>query len=288
MEVDRIERQGLEEALLHSQKMKAVGQLTGGLAHDFNNLLAVIIGSLELTDSASPDAPRITRALKAAERGAMLTQRLLAFSRKQSLQPHAVEMKPLLENLSELMRHSLPATLTLDIEAQTPAWPAWIDVSQLENAIINLVMNARDAMEGQNGVIKIRTWNQRVTRSDGRRQDMVALEVIDHGCGMSQEVKSQVFEPFFTTKQTGSGSGLGLSMVYGFVRQSGGALRSKARRGREPPCGSSCRARRCPRSPMMPRWRPRPRQRVSCLCWSWKMRRACGRPCASNCTSLAT
>ncbi|MDN3794883.1 ATP-binding protein [Enterobacter hormaechei] len=224
MEVDRIERQGLEEALLHSQKMKAVGQLTGGLAHDFNNLLAVIIGSLELTDSASPDAPRITRALKAAERGAMLTQRLLAFSRKQSLQPHAVEMKPLLENLSELMRHSLPATLTLDIEAQTPAWPAWIDVSQLENAIINLVMNARDAMEGQNGVIKIRTWNQRVTRSDGSRQDMVALEVIDHGCGMSQEVKSQVFEPFFTTKQTGSGSGLGLSMVYGFVRQSGGRV----------------------------------------------------------------
>jgi Signal transduction histidine kinase regulating C4-dicarboxylate transport system len=94
----------------------------------------------------------------------------------------------------------------------------------LENAIINMVMNARDAMEGQSGVIKIRTWNQRVTRSDGRRQDMVALEVIDHGSGMSQEVKTQVFEPFFTTKQTGSGSGLGLSMVYGFVRQSGGRV----------------------------------------------------------------
>ncbi|HDR2376374.1 TPA: response regulator [Enterobacter asburiae] len=224
MEIDRVERQGLEEALLHSQKMKAVGQLTGGLAHDFNNLLAVIIGSLELTDPESKDAPRITRALKAAERGALLTQRLLAFSRKQSLTPHAVEMLPLLENLRELMRHSLPATLTLEIEAQTPAWPAWIDVSQLENAIINLVMNARDAMEGQSGVIKIRTWNQRVTRSDGRRQDMVALEVIDRGSGMSQEVKSRVFEPFFTTKQTGSGSGLGLSMVYGFVRQSGGRV----------------------------------------------------------------
>ncbi|MHA1053639.1 ATP-binding protein [Enterobacter mori] len=224
MEIDRIERQGLEEALLHSQKMKAVGQLTGGLAHDFNNLLAVIIGSLELTDTESKDAPRITRALKAAERGALLTQRLLAFSRKQSLTPHVVEMLPLLENLRELMRHSLPATLTLEIEAQTPAWSAWIDVSQLENAIINLVMNARDAMEGQSGVIKIRTWNQRVTRSDGRRQDMVALEVIDHGSGMSQEVKSRVFEPFFTTKQTGSGSGLGLSMVYGFVRQSGGRV----------------------------------------------------------------
>ncbi|WP_286808303.1 ATP-binding protein [Leclercia sp. UBA2479] len=224
MEIDRIERQGLEEALLHSQKMKAVGQLTGGLAHDFNNLLAVIIGSLELIDPASPEASRVGRALKAAERGALLTQRLLAFSRKQSLHPRAIEMKPMLENLGELMRHSLPATLSLDIEAQHPAWPAWIDVSQLENAIINLVMNARDAMEGQSSVIKIRTWNQRVTRSDGRRQDMVALEVIDHGCGMSQAIKAQVFEPFFTTKQTGSGSGLGLSMVYGFVRQSGGRV----------------------------------------------------------------
>ncbi|EFE05460.1 hybrid sensor histidine kinase/response regulator [Citrobacter youngae] len=224
MEIDRTERQELEEALLHSQKLKAVGQLTGGLAHDFNNLLAVIIGSLDLVEPDSPDAPRINRALKAAERGALLTQRLLAFSRKQSLHPHAVELKTLLENLGELMRHSLPATLTLEIEAQSPAWPAWIDVSQLENAIINLVMNARDAMEGQAGMIKIRTWNQRVTRSDGRKQDMVMLEVVDRGYGMSQEVKAQVFEPFFTTKQTGSGSGLGLSMVYGFVRQSGGRV----------------------------------------------------------------
>ncbi len=224
MEIDRTERQGLEEALLHSQKMKAVGQLTGGLAHDFNNLLAVIIGSLELVSPGSPDAPRISRALKAAERGAMLTQRLLAFSRKQSLHPQAVAMQPLLENLNELLRHSLPATLTLEIEAQSPAWAAWIDVGQLENALINLVMNARDAMEGRSGVIRIRTWNQRVTRSDGRRQDMVALEVSDHGCGMSQAVKAQVFEPFFTTKQTGSGSGLGLSMVYGFIRQSGGRV----------------------------------------------------------------
>ncbi|QMN55878.1 response regulator [Citrobacter freundii] len=224
MEIDRTERQGLEEALLHSQKLKAVGQLTGGLAHDFNNLLAVIIGSLDLVNPESPDASRVNRALKAAERGALLTQRLLAFSRKQSLHPHAVELKTLLENLGELMRHSLPATLTLEIEAQSPAWPAWIDVSQLENAIINLVMNARDAMDGQAGTIKIRTWNQRVTRSDGRKQDMVMLEVADQGSGMSQEVKAQVFEPFFTTKQTGSGSGLGLSMVYGFVRQSGGRV----------------------------------------------------------------
>lgn len=222
MEIDRIKRQELEEALLHSQKMKAVGQLTGGLAHDFNNLLAVIIGSLELVEPDARDAPRLSRALKAAERGALLTQRLLAFSRKQALHPQAVAMAPLLENLSELMRHSLPATLSLEIEAQSPAWPAWIDVGQLENALINLVMNARDAMAGRGGVIKIRTWNQRVTRSSGQRQDMVALEVIDHGSGMSQAVKARVFEPFFTTKATGSG--LGLSMVYGFVRQSGGRV----------------------------------------------------------------
>ncbi len=229
--LERSERKALEEALVHSQKMKAVGQLTGGLAHDFNNLLAVIIGSLELTSSDSPDAIRIQRALKAAERGAQLTQRLLAFSRKQSLHPHAVSMKNLLENLDPLIRHSLPATLTLEIEAQHPAWPAWIDVNQLENAIINLVMNARDAMEGQSGTIKIRTWNQRVVRSSGRKQDMVALEVIDSGHGMSAEVKAQVFEPFFTTKQTGSGSGLGLSMVYGFVRQSGGRVQIESAPG---------------------------------------------------------
>jgi PAS domain S-box-containing protein len=222
--LDRTERKGLEEALAHSQKMKAVGQLTGGLAHDFNNLLAVIIGSLELIAPGTPDAPRINRALKAAERGAQLTARLLAFSRKQSLNPRSVAMKTLLENIQELIRHSLPASITLEIEAQQPAWPAWIDVNQLENALINLVMNARDAMEGREGVIKLRTWNQRVTRGDGRRQDMVALEVIDSGCGMSAEVKAQVFEPFFTTKPTGSGSGLGLSMVYGFVRQSGGRV----------------------------------------------------------------
>ncbi|MDG5058211.1 ATP-binding protein [Klebsiella pneumoniae] len=224
MEIDRIKRQELEEALLHSQKMKAVGQLTGGLAHDFNNLLAVIIGSLELVEPDARDAPRLSRALKAAERGALLTQRLLAFSRKQALHPQAAAMAPLLENLSELMRHSLPATLSLEIEAQSPAWPAWIDVGQLENALINLVMNARDAMAGRGEVIKIRTWNQRVIRSSGQRQDMVALEVIDHGSGMSQAVKARVFEPFFTTKATGSGSGLGLSMVYGFVRQSGGRV----------------------------------------------------------------
>ncbi len=223
MEIDRIKRQELEEALLHSQKMKAVGQLTGGLAHDFNNLLAVIIGSLELVEPDARDAPRLQGAEGGGAWGAS-DPAAAGLSRKQALHPQAVAMAPLLENLSELMRHSLPATLSLEIEAQSPAWPAWIDVGQLENALINLVMNARDAMAGRDGVIKIRTWNQRVTRSSGQRQDMVALEVIDHGSGMSQAVKARVFEPFFTTKATGSGSGLGLSMVYGFVRQSGGRV----------------------------------------------------------------
>lgn len=202
----------------------------GELARAFN-VFARNTASLEHTTrllkekTNQMEIDRIKRQeLEAAERGALLTQRLLAFSRKQALHPQAVAMAPLLENLSELMRHSLPATLSLEIEAQSPAWPAWIDVGQLENALINLVMNARDAMAGRDGVIKIRTWNQRVTRSSGQRQDMVALEVIDHGSGMSQAVKARVFEPFFTTKATGSGSGLGLSMVYGFVRQSGGRV----------------------------------------------------------------
>lgn len=225
--LERTERKALEEALLHSQKMKAVGQLTGGLAHDFNNLLAVIIGSLELTTQQTQDAQteqRIARALKAAERGAQLTQRLLAFSRKQALHPQAITLQSLVENLQELLRHSLPTTLSLTIESQRPGWPAWVDANQLENALINLVVNARDAMEGRSGVVKIRIYNQRVQRSGGKKQDMVALEVIDTGCGMSEEVKAQVFEPFFTTKSVGSGSGLGLSMVYGFVRQSGGRV----------------------------------------------------------------
>lgn len=171
----------------------------------------------------SPDAPRISRALKAAERGAMLTQRLLAFSRKQSLHPHAVEMQPLLENLSELMRHSLPATLTLEIEAQQPARPAWIDVGQLENAIINLVMNARDAMEGQKGTIKIRTEPacdaQRRTQAGygGTGSDRQRLRHVRGGEG--PRLRAVLHHQADRQRQRP-----GLSMVYGFVRQSGGRV----------------------------------------------------------------
>jgi len=224
--LERTTRKALEEALLHSQKMKAVGQLTGGLAHDFNNLLAVIIGSLALTEgqlTPGPLASRIERARQAADRAAQLTQRLLAFSRKQALFPRAVSVVTLVDNLQELLQHSLLPGQQLVIDAQRPGWPAWIDASQLENALMNLVVNARDAMQQQSGEIRIRIWNQRRLEQEEKR-DRVTIEVIDHGCGMSAAVREQVFEPFFTTKATGSGSGLGLSMVYGFVRQSGGQI----------------------------------------------------------------
>ena len=229
MVLDRTDRKILEAELIHSQKMKAVGHLTGGIAHDFNNLLAVILGNLELllTDDdalAERTRQRIERAYKATERGAQLTQRLLAFSRKQALRPRAIDLAELVTNLRELMEHSLPASLRLELDIQPELRPAWMDANQLENSLLNLVVNARDAMEGRSGVIRIRLFNQRVQRTSGRVQDMVTVEVIDQGCGMTPEVLQRVFEPFFTTKVVGKGSGLGLSMVYGFVRQSGGRV----------------------------------------------------------------
>ncbi|QDY42335.1 ATP-binding protein [Candidatus Pantoea soli] len=244
--LERTTRKALEAALLHSQKMKAVGQLTGGLAHDFNNLLAVIIGSLALTVDQLPPgtlATRIERARQAADRAAQLTQRLLAFSRKQALYPRAVSVVELVENLQSLLQHSLLPGQQLVVDAQRPGWPAWIDAGQLENALMNLVVNARDAMEKQSGEIRLRIWNQRTVEAAGKR-DCVTIEVIDHGCGMSAAVREQVFEPFFTTKATGSGSGLGLSMVYGFVRQSGGQIELETAPGQ----GTTVRL-RLPRAP---------------------------------------
>lgn len=224
--LERTARKALEEALVHSQKMKAVGQLTGGIAHDFNNLLAVIIGSLALTDGQLPPgslANRVARARQAADRAALLTQRLLAFSRRQALHPDAVSAVQLAENLHSLLQHALLPGQQLRIEAQRPGWLAWIDASQLENALMNLVVNARDALQPQGGEIRLRISNQQ-RMIKGEACDRVVIEVIDRGCGMTDEVRARVFEPFFTTKARGSGSGLGLSMVYGFVRQSGGQI----------------------------------------------------------------
>lgn len=235
MVLDRTMRKSLETKLIHDQKMKAVGHLTGGIAHDFNNLLAVILGNLDLLQESGlgeRTRVRIERAHKAAERGALLIQRLLAFSRKQALRPQAVDLELLVANLRELMEHSLPDSLQLTYEAAPHLRRAWIDANQLENCLMNLVVNARDAMEGRHGRISLRLFNQTVARSGGIIEEMVSIEVMDQGCGMTPELAARVFEPFFTTKPAGKGSGLGLSMVYGFIRQSGGRVQIESEPGR--------------------------------------------------------
>lgn len=222
MEIDWIKCQELEEVLLYSQKMKVVGQLIGGLVYDFNNLLVVIIGSFELVELDVCDVLCFFRVLKVVECGVFLIQWLLVFLCKQVLYFQVVVMVLLLENFSELMCYFLLVILSLEIEVQLLVWLVWIDVGQLENVLINLVMNVCDVMVGCDGVIKICIWNQWVICSSGQWQDMVVLEVIDYGSGMLQVVKVWVFELFFIIKVIGSGSGLGLLMVYGFVCQFGG------------------------------------------------------------------
>ncbi|MGL4859736.1 MAG: ATP-binding protein [Enterobacteriaceae bacterium] len=227
--LDRSRQKAMEKELLHSQKMKAVGQLAGGIAHDFNNVLAIIIGSLELSHEqikGQPVEQHIGRALKAAQRGVQVTQRLLVFSRKQPLHPQTVAPLALVQSLQPLLQQLLPATISLVIEEEQP-WNIWIDAGQLEHAIINLLINARDALAGQSGEIKIRLYNH-----CAREKETVVMEVIDNGQGISPEIKSQVFEPFFTTKRIGEGSGMGLATVYGFMRQSGGSVQLESEPGK--------------------------------------------------------
>jgi len=223
------EKKLIEAQLQQAQKMEAIGQLTGGVAHDFNNLLAVILGNAELLAARGPgDLQRlIGPILHAAQRGAELTQRLLAFSRRQPLRPRAVDLRGLLAQVSALVEPVLGETIT--VETVTPAglWPALADPAQLENALLNLAINARDAMPG-GGRLVIECENGRLDESYAARNpeastgDRVVLSVTDSGTGMSAEIREHAFEPFFTTKEVGQGSGLGLSMVYGFARQSGG------------------------------------------------------------------
>lgn len=249
--LDRTSRKTLEEALQHSQKMKAVGQLTGGLAHDFNNLLAVIIGSLALTEgqlTPGPLASRIERARQAADRAAQLTQRLLAFSRKQALYPRAVSVVTLVDNLQGLLQHSLLPGQQLIIDAQRPGWPAWIDASQLENALMNLVVNARDAMHQQSGEIRLRIWNQRRLEGDEKR-DRVTIEVIDHGCGMSAGVREQVFEPFSPPRLPAAAAGWACRWSMASCGSLAARSNWKPRQARAPRCGCCCHARRKPPSP---------------------------------------
>ena len=229
------------EALRQSQKMEAVGQLTGGIAHDFNNLLAGISGSLEamerrVGEQRYHDLSRyIEGAQGAARRAASLTQRLLAFSRRQTLDPKPTDVNRLIHGMEDLIRRSLGPDITLEVVGAGGLWTAHIDPSQLENALLNLCINGRDAMPG-GGRLTIETANKWLDAREAKTRDLppgqyLSLCVTDTGTGIPKSVIDRVFDPFFTTKPIGQGTGLGLSMIYGFVRQSGGQVRIYSEEG---------------------------------------------------------
>lgn len=234
------ERSRLTTELAQAQKLQAIGQLTGGVAHDFNNLLTVIMSSLEMIELEPGDVERVLahtrQALGASERAAALTQQLLAFARRQPLRPRVVNLNDLVRDAESLLRRALGEGVIIDTVAEPALWPCETDPAQIENAILNLAINARDAMP-EGGHLTIETANVRISPSDTALQpdmvpgDYVMLRVTDDGVGMAPEVVRHAFEPFFTTKDTGQGSGLGLSMVYGFVRQSGGHVQIESRPG---------------------------------------------------------
>lgn len=224
-----------EDSLRQAQKMEAVGQLTGGLAHDFNNLLAGMLGSLEairsrLAQGRLNDIDRyLTAAIGAAKRGASLTQRMLAFSRRQTLAPKPTDVNRLVGSMEELIRRSVGPSVAVEVVQTADAWPALVDEGQLENALLNLCINGRDAMP-DGGVLTIETANHWI---DGRasaklrlsKGEYISVSVRDTGTGMDTDTIARAFDPFFTTKPIGEGTGLGLSMVWGFAGQSGGTVR---------------------------------------------------------------
>ncbi len=225
--------EGAQEALRHAQKMEAVGQLTGGIAHDFNNLLQGIVGSLDLIQKrvaqgrTSELAHFVSGAMASANRASALTHRLLAFSRRQPLDPKAVDVNQLIRTMEELLRRTLGERFHIDMQLHEGLWNTLCDGNQLENAILNLVINARDAMpDGGTLFVATRNVEWEGTVSDGEQGPApgpyVCIQVADAGCGMSPDVSARAFDPFFTTKPQGQGTGLGLSMIYGFARQSGG------------------------------------------------------------------
>jgi signal transduction histidine kinase/HAMP domain-containing protein len=219
---DQTEQRGVDRQLREAQRMEGVGQLTGGIAHDFNNLLAAISGNLQLLHqelySDEAMSARLIRAMDATERASAVTQRLLAFARQQTLQPRMTDVNGLVTSLLDLVEYSLGAGIEVATELDPDLKPTMIDPVQLESAILNLVFNSRDAMP-EGGKISIRTWSETV---DGEEQ--VRISVTDTGQGMKPAVLSRIYEPFFTTKEKGRGTGLGLSMVYGFIKQSGGEI----------------------------------------------------------------
>ncbi len=229
---DITEQRRAQEMLVQAQKMEALGQLTGGLAHDFNNILTVILGNLGALSAARGNdaalAEFVDPAVDAARRGAELIKTLLSFARTQPLQAQATDMAPLIAAVGRLVRRSLPDTLQFDIEAgDAPLW-AWIDADQLQNALLNLILNARDATPSH-GRIGLHASDRMLDEEQAAALHIepgrhVCIEVSDNGSGMDATTASRAFEPFFTTKRAGQGTGLGLAMVYGFIKQSGGAV----------------------------------------------------------------
>jgi PAS domain S-box-containing protein len=235
------ERMQAESALRQAQKMEAVGQLTGGVAHDFNNLLTIIIGGLDMMGrqiAGLPEGPEVARirrtrdmALHGARRAAALTQRLLAFARRQPLDPKPVDANRLVSGLAEMLQRTLGETVALETVSAAGLWPTLVDPSELENVLVNLAVNARDAMPA-GGRLTIETGNAWLDEAyvEALAEPVppgqyVLIAVSDTGSGMDRETLDRVFEPFFTTKAVGKGTGLGLSQVYGFVRQTGGHIR---------------------------------------------------------------
>jgi nitrogen-specific signal transduction histidine kinase/ActR/RegA family two-component response regulator len=237
---DITERRNAQQALevtqarfVQSQKMEAVGQLTGGVAHDFNNLLAVVLGNLELARKRLPPDPRlrqlIENSIEAAKRGASLTQRMLAFARRQELKAAPVHIPDLVRNIADLLQRSIGPTVQIDTQFPLRLPPALADANQLELALLNLTVNARDAMP-EGGSIHIAAREEQVVNDTHGLADgaYVCLSVTDTGEGMSKETLARAAEPFFTTKGPGKGTGLGLSMIHGFARQSGGRLKIRS------------------------------------------------------------
>ena len=236
-------KRDLERQLAQAQKMEAVGQLTGGIAHDFNNMLSVIVGNLELLledlEENSVQNELVVDALSAGERGAELVRQLLAFSRNQTLQPEIIDVHKVSGRIEPLLRTAVGEGIELNFICEDEPWPVLADPSQLESAILNLAVNARDAMP-DGGRLTIRCKNVGRDEDLAREEDLpvgdyVVFTIADTGAGIDPDILSRVFEPFFTTKGEGRGTGLGLSMVYGFARQSGGTVKiySELDRGTE-------------------------------------------------------
>jgi signal transduction histidine kinase len=238
--MDVTDRHEVEERLSQAQKMEAIGQLTGGVAHDFNNLLTAIVGNLDMISRAPGNVARVEKlarsALQAASRGGEVTQKLLAFARKQVIQPETVNPNHLLTDFRDLLQRAVGETVELDVELDPTLDPVRLDPAQFQSAVLNLCVNARDAM-ADGGKVKISTRNVRISEEstgypDARPGSYVVVSISDTGAGMEEGTLARAFEPFFTTKDVGSGTGLGLSQVYGFCRQTGGFARITSGVGR--------------------------------------------------------